>query len=335
MKKNKPVAGIFGARTKLKSHVAAFALLGGSAFLVAGCAIPVPLQIASWALDGISYLATEKSVSDHGLSIVAQKDCAVWRGVTEGELCRKWDEQPTTLIAEADLDGKKAAGAAAGKQPELPPMRRAFTAATSDIPPLAVELDDGLPSVESLANFETAAGPEETSAMPPVSVTRPMEAMLAPTVMEMPARRPVAQPVLASLKTTAVPSVLAVVPAVDVSPRIVQAAKRAAYRGDEPQAGIYFVIGSFRNYGNARDYAGRHEALIPEVLASKLNGAPVYRVVVGPVRDGGERATHRRLNRAGVADTWAIRVTPGDWLVAHAVLNRKGFGTSELAGISR
>jgi len=44
----------------------------------------MPLQVASWALDGISYIMTEKSVTDHGISVVAQKDCAVWRGVTAG-----------------------------------------------------------------------------------------------------------------------------------------------------------------------------------------------------------------------------------------------------------
>ena len=65
-----------------------FLILIVGALLVAGCAIPVPLQIASWAVDGISMLATKKSVADHGLSILAQKDCAVWRGVTAGKLCR-------------------------------------------------------------------------------------------------------------------------------------------------------------------------------------------------------------------------------------------------------
>ena len=43
--------------------------------------MPLPFQIASWALDGISYIATEKSVTDHGISIIAQKDCALLRVV--------------------------------------------------------------------------------------------------------------------------------------------------------------------------------------------------------------------------------------------------------------
>ena len=49
-----------------------FLLLIVGALLIGACAIPLPLQIASWALDGISMLATKKSVADHGLSILAQ-----------------------------------------------------------------------------------------------------------------------------------------------------------------------------------------------------------------------------------------------------------------------
>ena len=30
------------------------------AMLISGCAMPLPYQIASWALDGISYIATDK-----------------------------------------------------------------------------------------------------------------------------------------------------------------------------------------------------------------------------------------------------------------------------------
>lgn len=68
--------------------------------LVAGCAIPVPLQIASWAPDGISYVATKKSMSDHGISLVMSQDCALWRGFTEGEICREDTAETIPAIAE-------------------------------------------------------------------------------------------------------------------------------------------------------------------------------------------------------------------------------------------
>ena len=67
-------------------------ILGGCSFF------PVPLQIVSWAADGISVITTQKSISDHGLSLVTQKDCAIWRGFTTGGICREYIE-PSVYIA--------------------------------------------------------------------------------------------------------------------------------------------------------------------------------------------------------------------------------------------
>ena len=72
--------------------------------LLSGCALPLPFQIASWALDGISYLATEKSVTDHGISIVAQKDCALLRVVKGDEMCSSYDDSGTIAVAASDTD---------------------------------------------------------------------------------------------------------------------------------------------------------------------------------------------------------------------------------------
>ena len=55
--------------------------------LTTGCSLPLHYQIASWTLDGVSYITTNKSVTDHGISIVAQKDCALLRVVHGDEIC--------------------------------------------------------------------------------------------------------------------------------------------------------------------------------------------------------------------------------------------------------
>ena len=82
---------------------------------IGACALPVPVQIISWAIDGFSYLATDKTVADHGISMVVDKDCALFRGVTEGQVCR--DEQDNdkpvmTALSQsgADLDIEPASG---------------------------------------------------------------------------------------------------------------------------------------------------------------------------------------------------------------------------------
>ena len=69
-----------------------------SPLLVAGCAPSLPFQIASWAIDGISYLATQKSIAEHGLSIATEKDCEILRGVLGGGFCVD-DVVPEAAIA--------------------------------------------------------------------------------------------------------------------------------------------------------------------------------------------------------------------------------------------
>jgi len=308
--------------------------LGIGVVALTGCALPVPLQVASWALDGISYIATDKSVTDHGLSIVAQQDCALLRGVTEGKVCRDWDDA-ATLVADAGND-----------LPPAPPVKEPNVrigyahGAQSDIPPLSTEIAGAMPDVETLANFDTAAGPTMT---PPTTVTRPMRAVAvtAPANRYVPARntRQAAKtakaiPAAVTVKKSAKPIVLPVTATVKLP--VLPAAPSTAVRlvaetRTEPTAGIYYVIGSFRNYGNAQAFASRYETLVPDVLAAKLDGAPVYRVVVGPLEEGREKRAYRRVTATGLTDPWAIRVMPGDWLLARKVIKRKRPAGQELA----
>lgn len=66
--------------------------------LVSGCALPVPVQVASWALDGISYLATNKSMTDHGISAVVGQDCALLRAVNGTDICVEGDHIGTVIV---------------------------------------------------------------------------------------------------------------------------------------------------------------------------------------------------------------------------------------------
>ena len=127
--------------------------LGAFALLLGGCALPLPIQVASWALDGISYIMTEKSVADHGISLVAQKDCAILRGVLDpGDFCRDL-EDATTAVADAGADagaGPKTAALAGLDQV----TRNETLKETEGASKLLAELLD----VETLAAFDTAAG---------------------------------------------------------------------------------------------------------------------------------------------------------------------------------
>ena len=79
--------------------------LGFAALVLSGCAVPLPIQIASWALDGLSYIVSQKSVTDHGISMIVEQDCALWRGVTEGSICHQ-DDDAVLVVADTGLSPK-------------------------------------------------------------------------------------------------------------------------------------------------------------------------------------------------------------------------------------
>lgn len=56
--------------------------------LLSGCGIPPAISIASYVINGISYAATGKSISDHGISAVAGRDCATWRVIKGENVCK-------------------------------------------------------------------------------------------------------------------------------------------------------------------------------------------------------------------------------------------------------
>jgi hypothetical protein len=306
--------------------------LGIGVVALGGCALPVPLQVASWALDGISYLATDKSVTDHGISLVAHKDCALLRGVTHGQVCRDWDDA-ATLVA----DG----GATKHPTPSIktPSDRIGYAAAAhSDIPPLNTDLDTAMPNVETLASFSTAAGPAEPKPAVAVKALHPLAPVVQAAALKKTAPAPAVVREKAPAKAKRLPLPVTATAQLPVQVRPVSTAVRLAGTARaEPATGIYYVIGSFRNFANAHEFASRYERLVPDVLASKLDGAPVFRVVVGPVPEGNERQIYRRVADAGLKDSWAIRVSPGDWRLARQVITHRhqaGAGT-ELANATR
>ena len=269
---------------------AAIGVLSVSALLITGCAVPVPFQVASWALDGISYVMTEKSMTDHGLSAVAQKDCAVWRGVTAGELCREWQDGGGILMA--DKSATNSPETTASFEPR----------ARLDILTRDPKLDDDHRSGDQMMNLVT----DSSSVTEPVGVTgltQPVRNFAAPTPNLL-VRESIA--LSAAQKRSARQALSVSMTRVDSR--------------SEPASGVYFVIGSFRKFRNARALASRHGVLVPAVLSANLNGAPVYRVVVGPAVSGREKYLHRRIAKMGLRDTWAISVQPGDWSIAHRVV---------------
>jgi hypothetical protein len=82
--------------------------------LVSGCALPASLQIVSWAVSGFSYATTGKSLSDHAVSAVVAKDCALHRIALGEDICNPVEadgiavaENTLTPVVEAEPDPTK------------------------------------------------------------------------------------------------------------------------------------------------------------------------------------------------------------------------------------
>ena len=75
-------------------------LLTAPALLPLGGCLPPAVAVASYAADGASYVVSDKSLSDHGLSAVKGEDCATWHFFVGRAVC----EDPANPLPSAPLD---------------------------------------------------------------------------------------------------------------------------------------------------------------------------------------------------------------------------------------
>src|SRR5471030_1844414 len=68
----------------------------GTSLLCAGCAAPIALTVVSYGADGVSLAGTGKTATDHLISMVSTKDCAMWRILRGQKICndRVGDQDP-------------------------------------------------------------------------------------------------------------------------------------------------------------------------------------------------------------------------------------------------
>ena len=163
-----------------------------AAFVLGGCALPMPIKVASWAIDGISYLSTKKTVTDHGMSLALGQDCALLRVVTEkGQIC-SGDASSGTVVVQAEEPAEPAEVAPVEVEvAALAPAPEAPAAPTVELleNPALVE-EPALETAAHLAEFDTAAGGgEEVGGKDQVAlapVEAPVAAPLSPNAYSLP-----------------------------------------------------------------------------------------------------------------------------------------------------
>jgi hypothetical protein len=60
--------------------------------------MPAGISAVSWVIDGASYITTKKSLTDHGLSFVAGQDCAMYRLVTDLNVCQDYNNPMLSVM---------------------------------------------------------------------------------------------------------------------------------------------------------------------------------------------------------------------------------------------
>jgi len=75
----------------------------GALFLSA-CSLPPVIAIASYAITGVSYLASGKAPSDHVLSAFVEQDCALFRVIMGEDICREQGDPQTDDVVIASLN---------------------------------------------------------------------------------------------------------------------------------------------------------------------------------------------------------------------------------------
>jgi hypothetical protein len=139
------------------------AVLAGAATLLAGCGVVPPVIAAlSYAIDGVSLIGSGKSVSDHALSAATERDCALFRVFTTGEICRDYALTASTLPL--DLSPAPAAAGHAGRDGAETPSAVAVAVVPRPVPAETRPAATARLSYLVLASFREARPAEQLAA---------------------------------------------------------------------------------------------------------------------------------------------------------------------------
>lgn len=280
-----------------------FVLLGVPLLFLAGCVLPPAIAIGSYAADGLSYLITGKSVSDHALSEVVGEDCATWRMVKLENPCHEYEEGEGSIFAsrdnDADADGARDVAALDeadlnGDEPyddrtveKVPVIRVSDVPMDSDAAPGSVPASGytGTPGQVTLSDSAAGDGAGKIS-VERIADARPRSraSWAEPAKFD----ENVASDRLAGRDAVAAATA-------DVIP---------ASRSDSE---ILLVIGSFSSKTNAQRLARAQAEFDPVVIPARIGGVTYYRVVTRTGPAMGLHDVRGRLLAAGIRKTWRIR----------------------------
>jgi len=282
---------------------------------ITGCALPPALMVASYAADGVLLLTSGKTSTDHLLSMVEKRDCAVWRVAKNESICQDFVEgrdpyddwrdpgevqvvhvddsaMPVDLVQHAEMRERAHTEALIARQQKAQRILLAQAGAG-----------------EPVTSARDVVGP---SNRPATSVS---SAPLAPVASEMPqaSNAPAAPVPAANAPPTEPVAAAAVAPA----PAAAEPAKAGkVVSAPTPRtSGIYVVLGSYTQEANARRVLDKHQALKPTLRTTTVKGRHFTRVVAGPYAPSEANAVKRQLKAdegvdAFTAQSCGVKASP-------------------------
>lgn len=261
-----------------------------------GCGLPPLVTAISYALDGISFVSTGKSVTDHAISIVVNKDCALWRAVKNELVCRDYENgERGILIAFADtlgngvleanpeiVDAEEAPEIAANSLDQKPRQQ----IASADPIVMPGNMLDLLPALEGVVAVAAPLGVDAVDFSPRFS-----------------SRQVAAESARNNAVEETVPESDQWKPVLTVAPHLAAATSKSMRR-------TVLVVGSFTNKINARRAAVNLKPLRAVVVPAQIREKTYYRVVTGPFPPAGLNGRKAALQAAGLADVWGARLCP-------------------------
>tara|TARA_R110002096_G_scaffold120243_8_gene260455 strand:- start:855 stop:1802 length:948 start_codon:yes stop_codon:yes gene_type:complete len=308
-------------------------LVVAAPLLLSACGGPVELTVAKLAGDLISYVTTGKSTTDHAVSVVADRDCALHRPLFSDDVCKDDDtilaEQASALAVMGEPEIKQEIRTA---RPEIyavnapaedwsrpaSPSSVSKTVIKTDLPPRAPEAKAAETVSEPVSEVKVAAASDELPSRTmtqyartndPLNVEAEANAAIAGYVpTESPAD------VAGETKTAALVDTTIMSDTVERATKPVETdANGDAMAGDVltvPLPGEYVVLASFSNQARAHSALELYHEYQPRLISAKVKGRDFLRVAVGPL--SAEHANDLRLLAAkkGVKDPWIVGIAP-------------------------
>jgi len=283
---------------------------------LSGCILPPVMVAASYAGDALLAVGTDKTSSDHLLSMMEKRDCAMWRVIKGRPICQDWADGKDPYEKYRDPDGNQVAtaGSDAGFTATMAKDSRqgvergqsaanerrddvksgVLLAQAGGTVPVTTAADvrranqpDRSQSDRNQTDRMLPTGPFNPAGVPPITST-------ADTPAPTPTNNAVTPAPLAPLPTKTVDNA----PVNDGAPITQPIPPAATAENNKPvvskppvvakdgvkdsERNRYVVIGSYRQQDNAQRVMREQRELKPVMQSVTVKGTQYYRVVAGP-----------------------------------------------------